>query len=576
MAIITGVGGTGSVGMLSIQGQIIVSLLSDDAGAPSSLIAVLGVFTDADLVLGTNLLEIILDAPIALVPNTRYWIQVAGNRTTSFSWVQAADDDGLGIADEFWYENASGTITSGANADGPSFEMAVLSEPSTGVSATAEVGSLTDAIVTAPFGVEATDAVGSVQPIVEVMPIDLAAVGEVGDVTPSRDTVGQPRGVAGTGLVGAVAIPGKLVVSLLSDSAGSPASLIAVLGVYEDADLSLGTILLEIDLSSAPIALTPNTRYWIEVSGNSFTSFSWVEAADPGGAGVATELWYHDVNGTISSGANSAGPSFQMEVLAEPPTGVYGTADAGALGVKVGGVISGVQTTGAVGTVFVPGTIKQPINGVLAEGQCGSLSDLIAVLTSGAEASGQAGTATATEALQTLVEGVTASGTCGSFGIVEAATTSGASSTGQVGSLTTTSFTSILAIPIGGVEAIGSAGIARGSKRKLRGGRGGKEHFTPHLFAKPDRETAAEALARWRRAVDDLLLDRKPEDDQPAPDPYHADFEFLNSLPLTVVDEPIAGPVEMVDWEAIAEAEDMLLLGETDLLEDEELAFDLL
>ena len=620
MATVTGVGGTGSVGALSIQGQIIVSLLSDEAGAPGSLIAILGVFSDADLVLGTNALEIALDAPISLIPNTRYWIQVTGNDTTTYSWVQAADDNGLGIADEFWYQNASGTITTDANSAGPSFQMAVLSEPSTGVVGQANVGSLSDAIDTGIVGVAADSAIGAVRPEAKANAIDLAGVGEVGDVVTSFASFAQPSGTHGTGLVGAIAIPGKLVVSLLSDNAGAPGSLIAVLGVYEDADLSLGTMLLEIDLSSAPIALTPNTRYWIEVSGNSFTSFSWVEAADPSGAGVATELWYQDVNGAVSTGANNVGPSFQMEVLAEPPTGVYGTAEAGGLGVAVGGTISGVESSGAVGTVVIPGTIHQPISGVSSDGQSEPLSAVVAVTATDIEASGQAGIATFTEALQTPVEGVGASGGCASLSVLEAATLAGAASNGQVGTatavaaqeaavagaeatgacaafgvvdalsgagasaasgignLTATSVGSASTVTISGVAGEGLAGIARRKKRLPRGGRGGKEHFTPHLFARPETaETAAEALARWRRTVDELLhTDPRKERPEPGPDPDHADFEFLNSLPLTIIDEPIAGPIEMIDWQAVAEAEDMLLLGDADLLEDEELAFDLL
>lgn len=365
MATITGVEGDGFAATLTVPGQIIVSLLNDDDGTPGSLIAILGVFTDAELDSGDGLLEIVLAAPITLVPNTRYWIQAAGNSTTTYSWTQAADDSGTGVTDEYWYNNADGTITSGANSDGPAFQMAVLTEPQMAVYGT----------------------------------------GQVGDVIAVSGSFIEVDGVAGEGLVGTVAIPGAIVVSLLSDSNGAPGSLIAILGIYEDADFTLGDILLDIDVSS--LALDPNTRYWVQVQGNAFTSLSWVEAADDSGTGVATELWYEDINGTVTTGANSAGPSFQMQALVEQSIGVFGTSQVGSFGIEIDTAPIGVEGDGAVGSIAIPGRllgsvssvgiaeplaseIDTPIDGTEGASEAGSLAQTVGVLT-GVETDGQAG-----------------------------------------------------------------------------------------------------------------------------------------------------------------------------------------
>lgn len=170
--------------------------------------------------------------------------------------------------------------------------------------------------------------------------------------------------------------------------------------------------------------------------------------------------------------------------------------------------------------------------------------------------------------LSEVVIGAGGTGQIGSLSIQFSAITSasGIAGSGQAGSLV-----SDVIVPLTGVAGIGHPGTPTlsGAKRIKRSGRGAdNKNFKPALFSKPpERETDAEAMARWRRVVDELLEipprqaegTEQPEPDRPV-EP-EKDFAFLNNLPKPTGEyaEPI---IEPTNWQAIAEADDALLLGE--------------
>src|ERR1044072_3274496 len=145
-------------------------------------------------------------------------------------------------------------------------------------------------------------------------------------------------GVAGNGQAGSVSIPGSIAVSLYSDNAGVPGTFVAFLGAFPDTSIPSGDSLLHITLPT-PLAL-PAGRYWIKLSGNQLSGVRWIQAGDTTGSGVATEAWYKTSSGVVTSGANVAGPSYQMDVYGDQGFGsVAGTGLAGWSGMP--GVVSG-------------------------------------------------------------------------------------------------------------------------------------------------------------------------------------------------------------------------------------------
>jgi hypothetical protein len=121
----------------------------------------------------------------------------------------------------------------------------------------------------------------------------------------------------GLGIAGAT---GSFTVSLLADSGTSPGALIATLATVSDTLVS-GTGLAVLDLARTtgvtPIALAPDTRYWIQLTNSGNTDAYWSFDNDATGIGVAGEHWY---NTTLGVNLNAAGNGpYQMQVDVPEP-----------------------------------------------------------------------------------------------------------------------------------------------------------------------------------------------------------------------------------------------------------------
>ena len=440
-ASVLGVEAEGSAGDAIVGDQIVVSQYSDDDGAPGDFITVIGTFYDAVVGPTPTIVSLTPDIPIALAANTRYWVQVTNTNTTAVAWVTLDNDGGTGVAPEFWVKSDG---PSGANDSGLAYQMAIIVEETIGISGVSGGGQAGIPGLTLP-GVEATGSAG----------VTDIAIGAIDQIT----------------------------VSLYSDNDGVPGDFIEVIGTFYDAAVSTAPTTITLEPNN-PIALEPNTRYWVQVTNSLTTSVRWVNLDNDSGTGVAPEFWYKS---TGDSGANDSSPAYQMAVFSEVVIGA-------------GGI-----------------------------GQIGSLTIQFSAITS--------------------ASGITASG--------------------QVGSLV-----SDVIVPLTGVSGIGHPGIPTlsGAKRIKRSGRGAdNKNFKPELFSKrEEQETDAEAMARWRRIVDELLElpprqgegTEQPEPDRPVEPPK--DFSFLNKLPKPKADEvdPVIEKAQP-NWQAIAMADDALLLGES-------------
>jgi hypothetical protein len=102
---------------------------------------------------------------------------------------------------------------------------------------------------------------------------------------------------------------GSFTVSLLSDNSTSPGGSLATVGTLNDSSLTASLAVYDFPVS--PIGLSPNTRYWIQLSsGNS--SAQWSFSLDTTGTGVNNEFFANQ-NGVFAN--NPFGP-YQMEVTA--------------------------------------------------------------------------------------------------------------------------------------------------------------------------------------------------------------------------------------------------------------------
>ena len=113
---------------------------------------------------------------------------------------------------------------------------------------------------------------------------------------------------------------GSITVRLLSDNPTYPfpGSRMLTIGTLSDSLLSLTPSVIDFPVSPG-FSLTPNTRYWIEVSSTDSSTAEWSYATDGSGLGVANEYNYSlgsnpNSNGGVSPNSN-AGP-YQMEVNA--------------------------------------------------------------------------------------------------------------------------------------------------------------------------------------------------------------------------------------------------------------------
>jgi hypothetical protein len=108
----------------------------------------------------------------------------------------------------------------------------------------------------------------------------------------------------------------SFTVDLYSDSSTSPGSLLDTIATVDDSSLTNSLAVYDFTLGT-PYSLAADTRYWIELSGDS-TSGQWSYDVSNTGIGVAGEFNYYD--GT--SFANSAFTPYQMEVMATPASAV--------------------------------------------------------------------------------------------------------------------------------------------------------------------------------------------------------------------------------------------------------------
>lgn len=162
-----------------------------------------------------------------------------------------------------------------------------------GVSATARAGILYDNIAAPSSGTD---------------PVATSLFGPLSD---SFSTGGSAATFTGLELLLSATTPadgGSVSVNLLSDNSTSPGALLDSLGSISDSSLSnsLGVI----DISVSSIALSANTRYWIQLSStNSSAWWSWTN--DTSGVGVASEFFANQ--GGVAP--NSDGP-YQMQISA--------------------------------------------------------------------------------------------------------------------------------------------------------------------------------------------------------------------------------------------------------------------
>jgi hypothetical protein len=104
-----------------------INLLSDNAGAPGSVIASSVAISDSFL--NTTLTPFPATCFCNLAANTRYWLQIADDGGTSANWGWSLDTSGPGVAGEF-FANSNGVFP---NANGP-YQMEVsvnVPEPGT-------------------------------------------------------------------------------------------------------------------------------------------------------------------------------------------------------------------------------------------------------------------------------------------------------------------------------------------------------------------------------------------------------------------------------------------------------------
>lgn len=104
-------------------------------------------------------------------------------------------------------------------------------------------------------------------------------------------------------------------VYLLSDSAANPGSVLTTIGTKSDITLGAPPSKVNFVLAT-PYALSPNTRYWIELAGHS-SSVAWGYSNFNGGIGVDGEYWAWSPDGSPIVFLNSdAETPYMMDVVA--------------------------------------------------------------------------------------------------------------------------------------------------------------------------------------------------------------------------------------------------------------------
>jgi hypothetical protein len=88
---------------------------------------------------------------------------------------------------------------------------------------------------------------------------------------------------------------GSLTVSVLGDGGGSPGAALATVGTLADSALSSTASVYDFQLS-APLDLSANTRYWLQVAATDDSGASWFYSSDTTGVGVAGEFYANAFN----------------------------------------------------------------------------------------------------------------------------------------------------------------------------------------------------------------------------------------------------------------------------------------
>ena len=115
-------------------------------------------------------------------------------------------------------------------------------------------------------------------------------------------------------------------VDLLGDASTSPGSVLAHLGTISDSSLPNSPGVIDVS-GFAPVLLSANTRYWIELSSPD-TSALWYYSYDTSGPGVAGEFFF----GGLGVFPNSDGPfQMQINVVPEPSSVTLGLFGIGTL-----------------------------------------------------------------------------------------------------------------------------------------------------------------------------------------------------------------------------------------------------
>lgn len=169
---------------------------------------------------------------------------------------------------------------------------------------------------------------------VGAMSVSSDSVAEIGPLANSFSTGASGFSLADVKvLVQGFGGTGSTTVSLLSDNATSPGSLLAIIGTIADASLRTDVpTLVDLPLATA-FDLAATARYWIELSSSNSTS-QWYWSLDQGPPGVSGEFFFS--RDTVTP--NSFGP-YQMCVAdagggcASPIVSVAEPASFGILGV---------------------------------------------------------------------------------------------------------------------------------------------------------------------------------------------------------------------------------------------------
>jgi uncharacterized protein (TIGR03437 family) len=111
---------------------------------------------------------------------------------------------------------------------------------------------------------------------------------------------------------------GAVTIALYSNNGLRPGTLVAQLGTVSDSSLPSGGASQNFDLPvNPPIALTPNTMYWILLTASNNSIAGWAWTTDTTGAGGANEYTFYD-GGVYPNVGQFDGP-YQMRVTAAAP-----------------------------------------------------------------------------------------------------------------------------------------------------------------------------------------------------------------------------------------------------------------